>query len=163
MEPTVWCIDKKLIKIVEPSETLMHAYFKKAINALGAMDSERDNREWQIAAAYYAIYFSFYALCARAGIKSEAHICTLALMKSGFEAFFTFEDRQLLRDARKLRVEAQYYASPNLNTPDTLRILEATAPFHVKCKKVGMELNEATIEKIRKNIESKVKNNHNPS
>ncbi|PIN70560.1 hypothetical protein COY28_01125 [Candidatus Woesearchaeota archaeon CG_4_10_14_0_2_um_filter_57_5] len=61
----------------EPNGNLADAYVKKAEEALFAL-GELTVPSWQIAAAYYAMYFSLYAVLVRIGIRSEIHACTLA-------------------------------------------------------------------------------------
>src|SRR5690606_23360315 len=60
-----WCIKQpKGIKIESPNNTISLAYLKKVKSALRMLDAalQQNEREWIVATAYYARYFSLYAL-----------------------------------------------------------------------------------------------------
>ena len=72
MDKLNWCKkQKKGIKLIEPNNNLCSEYFEKAENALSAFKSLKGNTEWQISSAYYAMYFSLYALLMKIGIKCK--------------------------------------------------------------------------------------------
>ncbi|MBU0461156.1 MAG: hypothetical protein KJ574_01080, partial [Nanoarchaeota archaeon] len=79
-----WCTrQEKGLKLDSPNSNLCFAYLKKAKSALNMLDAaiERDEDDWIATTAYYARYFSLYALFRKCGIKSEIHDCTIAAMR----------------------------------------------------------------------------------
>src|SRR3989344_8166585 len=80
----LWCFkQKKGIKLVKPNENLCNAYLKKSNNALKSMQLNMESKiyEWAVEAAYYARYYSIYALLQKLGLKSEIHDCSIILIK----------------------------------------------------------------------------------
>lgn len=77
MKKVKWCLQKREgLEIITPNSNLALAYLKKAEDALEAM---RVNtiKDWKISTAYYAKYFSLYALLMKIGIKCNIHSCTI--------------------------------------------------------------------------------------
>lgn len=77
-----WCKKQSEgLELINPNSNLCQEYFKKAENALDALRKLDCNIEWQISSAYYAMYFSLYALFMKIGLKSEIHKCTITFMQ----------------------------------------------------------------------------------
>ena len=79
MDKLKWCaLQRDGIKLIDPNENLSWAYFTDADDSLLAFG--RNVGKWKIVTAYYSCYNALYALVIKAGVKSELHDCTLALM-----------------------------------------------------------------------------------
>src|SRR6056297_2086346 len=109
-----WCMKQSGgLELISPNQNLCDEYFKKAENALDALKKLEGNIEWQVSSAYYAMYFSLYALFMKIGVKSEIHKCTLTFMKK--ITYFSNEDIFLLEKASKSRVDLQYYTDRHIS------------------------------------------------
>lgn len=145
MDKIKWCLGQKRgIELIEPNENLSQAYLADADDSMGTMD--RVQGKWEIITAYYACYNAFYALLMKAGIKSEIHDCTLALM-SLFD--FTAEQRKYLNDLKKNRINVQYY----LKKPTKINTQEIKS-FVVACKTIIGILNPEKISTIRELVKN---------
>ena len=167
MNKLKWCVKQRRgIKLIEPNNDLAIAYIKKAENSLRAAATLKDNLDWEISASYYTLYFSFYAILMKVGVKSEIHKCTLTLMEEVFNNYFSNDDLLLFKRSQKARVDLQYYSDRNL-TEDTLKkIRKNRAVFLVKCKNILLivkcknillNLNKEIIKKIRRGVKDKIK------
>ena len=106
MAKVEWCLRKRTYELIEPNPNLAEAYFKKAEEALTSI---RINtiKDWQIATAYYTIYFSLYAILMCIGVKCEVHACALALVRSFLNEYFSEEDCGFFESSLQARVDAQ--------------------------------------------------------
>lgn len=150
-----WCAkQKKGIKLVKESTTLQKAYVKKSAEALKSMKVNADAGidEWAVSASYYAKYFSIYALLSRLGIKCEIHDCTIALFIHLFENDVPPQLLQDLRQAKKDRVEAQYYTS--IMKIDARKLISETREFVLQIEEIVDEIDSVKISKIRKELKS---------
>ena len=140
MGKLAWCLGKdKGIRLVEPSETISSAYVKSSQESLDAM--QKNTGRWRTVAAYYACYESLYALLAKAGIKSEIHECTLALMD-----LFGFSRREMrfLSELKGERVAVQYY----LQQPKALDE-KGVKSFVAACRSLLSGLSEDAVAQVR--------------
>jgi len=154
-----WCGQQKRgITVVEPNEALARAYIQKAEEALRAATTLRDNRDWEISASYYTMYFSLYAILMKLGIKSEIHTCTLAIMKELLQEYFSKEEAGLLDKSRKARIDAQYYSERNISEERYKEIREQRVLFLIKCKEVLHQLTEENVKAIRKTLSARLQN-----
>lgn len=152
MENLSWCMKQKNgIKIVEPNENLMKGYFLKAKNSLDAMWREKGNIEWQVAAAYYAMYFSVYAILAKIGITCEIHSCTVKLAK----LFLSENDITILETAKTLRNRIQYYVTKQDERTGYLELISKAHEFNLKCRSLASSMTEPQINKLRNTITQK--------
>src|SRR3990167_1073223 len=88
MDKIKWCAGKKEgLSLIEPNSDIANAYIKKAEEAL---ESIRVNiiKDWKISTAYYAIYFSLYAILTKIGVKCEIHSCTIEFAKIFLKDYF---------------------------------------------------------------------------
>ncbi len=94
------------IKLTEPSEDVMEAYLIKSDRSLLSSKTLLGigNYEDAIALSYYSMYYSVLALFFKCGIKSENHTGAIILLKELFDI-----DTDLLENAKKERVDKQYY------------------------------------------------------
>lgn len=121
------------MRLVTPNNRLRGAYEKKASNALDIVQSAI-HKEWQIIAAYYAIYNSLYGLLMGIGIKSEIHSCTITVAKTYLTTIFTPSDIELLECAYRARINVQYYIDESVSDTMAQKIFARCGAFVVKCK-----------------------------
>jgi len=139
--------------MIYPNDNLANAYLSKAEDALETMNSIT-SPDWRISTAYYAMYYSFYAILMRVGIKSEIHTCTIECMKVFFDNFFSEKDVELMEKARNLRVESQYYVPGVTVEADVSEIAEAAPLFVIKCRHICSRIKSEDIEEIRGRIQA---------
>ena len=119
-----WCLTKKRgIELVEPNENLAKAYTLKAEHALQSMNANKGNTEWEIPSAYYAMYFSVYAILMKLGVKSEIHTCTIEFMRKYLKDHYTQEEIELLTMSQEARIDTQYYVGKDVNTEKQKKIV----------------------------------------
>ncbi|MFP4119167.1 MAG: HEPN domain-containing protein [Candidatus Woesearchaeota archaeon] len=153
MNKIQWCLDiSKGIELITPNERLARAYVKKAEDALRASVSLKDNRDWEITASYYTMYFSLYSLMMRMGVKCENHSCSIEFMNCFLKEYFSEADVDLLKKSAKSRVDVQYYSDRNISEKRYERISKNRARFLSKCKKVNAYIDEKTIRSIRSEL-----------
>ncbi|MBU0457154.1 MAG: HEPN domain-containing protein [Nanoarchaeota archaeon] len=152
-----WCMKQKRgIKLEEPNDNLCDVYIKKAKSSLNMLESaaEKDEIDWISTTAYYARYFSFYALLQKCGIKSEIHDCTISLM------YFLFVDENIFEKhfytelllAKELRVDTQYYVTEEIDLDKLKKDSETARSFVLKMEEVIENLTEEQINKVRNKI-----------
>ncbi len=152
MDQLVWCGRiKNGISLTAPNETLASAYLKKAEEALETMQTITA-RDWKITTAYYAMYFSLYAVLTRFGIRCENHSCTILLMERLLFDYFTPVEMTLVERARGARVDAQYYISQEIPNPFCEELIRAAPRFLVKCAAIVNAMNERTVGTLRKRL-----------
>jgi len=140
-----WCgKQKEGIRLIEPNENLCKEYLKEADSTLD--DLMRITSKWKLIMAYYACYNALYALLLKAGIKSEIHTCTIALMAhiEGFDE----EDIIFMENLKDDRINAQYYLKKK-----ELRDESKVKDFVLKCKKAAAALDS---QKLRKELEGDI-------
>ncbi|MGI0062653.1 MAG: HEPN domain-containing protein, partial [Nitrosotalea sp.] len=108
--------------------------------------------EWAVSASYYSKYFIIYALLSRIGIKCEIHDCTIALLVYLFENDVSSQLLEDLRQAKKDRVEAQYYTS--ITKIDAAELISKTMGFVLKIEEILDGIDSTRISKIRKDLKT---------
>ncbi|WOF15275.1 HEPN domain-containing protein [Methanoplanus sp. FWC-SCC4] len=147
-----WCKhNKNGIRLIEPNENLTDAYFKKAEDALLTMKSI-ESPDWIISTGYYAMYYSLYALLMKAGIKSGIHTCTIECMRECLGDYFSESDIEAVENARKTRIQSQYYTTHELKEQEISEILSTAPKFLLKCRHISGLIKTKDIEKIRQII-----------
>lgn len=145
--------------MIEPNENLSNGYLIMAENALGTMNREKDkNLQFSISACYYSMYYSFYAILMKAGIKCEIHSCTLEIMGKLLKDFYSQDDIKLINKAFDVRNLAQYYVDKVIAKDDIDYIMSNAPYFCNKSKEIVGRINEKSIKEIRKEIEMLLKN-----
>lgn len=156
MDKINWCLRQKDgIKLVEPSSNLSEAYMKKAEDSLLSMNLNKV-KEWKIATAYYASYFSVYAILQKMGIKSEIHTCTIEFARVFLKEFFSEEELEFLESSFIARRDSQYYINREVPDNSYKEMLEKTPPFLIKCKSVLSKINEKKIKEIRDKLSKSI-------
>jgi len=152
MDQIKWCLNqKKGIELVEPSDNLREAHLMKAEDALEVLRATKI-RDWEMTAAYYAIYHGIYSLLMKMGIKCEIHSCTIEFTKRFLKNKFSSEDFELIDKAFSARIDAQYYVNREVPDKNYEFIMKKTPAFLVKCKNTVLEQKE--IEDMRTVISS---------
>ena len=156
-----WCLTHKDgIRLVEPSQNLALAYVKKAEDSLTSMN-ETSVRDWKISTAYYAMYFSVYAVLNRVGIKCELHPCTIEFANSFLKEYFSDEEISFLEESIQARVDSQYYTDRKIDNKKYEEMIRKAPQMVVKCKEIVNKLNENKINEIREKLKleiSKIEN-----
>lgn len=153
MDKLSWCKRQKSgIELIEQNQNLSQEYFEKAENALRAVKALEGNEEWQISSAYYAMYFSLYAILMRIGIKCEIHACTIEIMKRALTKYFSNEDIELLQKSLTARINSQYYTDRDVKEEQRITMVENASKFHLKCKEIVIILTSKEILAIREFI-----------
>jgi len=144
-----WCLKAKNgLELVEPNSNLSTAYLKKAEDSLKSIDMNKV-KEWKITTAYYASYFSLYAILMKLGIKCEIHSCTIEFAKQFLNTFFKSEDLDFLEESFKTRIDTQYYVNRDVPDKKYSDMLKGTPAFHIKCKQILNKLTEKDVNRIR--------------
>lgn len=149
-----WCYKQKQgIKLIEVNENTARSYLEMADDSLEVMNNEKNKSlRWAISSCYYSMYYSFYAVLQKAGIKCEIHSCALKLLEVVFMDFYSEQDLKLIRKAFDLRISAQYYIDRVVDKEDAEYIFSNAEDFVTKSKEVISRLNEEDIKKIRQNL-----------
>lgn len=153
-----WCLkQKKGISLIEPNLNMSKSYIEMSKNALGTMNREKKlNQIFSISAAYYAMYYSLFALLMKLGIKSEIHKCTIKIMESLSE-FYNKEDIKNMNNAFDLRNNTQYYVDKIIDQRLVSNLYNSAPLFVAKTKNIIISLNEVKINEIRNRIKNNEK------
>lgn len=152
-----WCLSqKKGLKLETPNNDLCKAYILKAKSALNMLNAaiERNEIDWIVTTAYYARYFTIYALLQKCGIKSEIHDCTI----SAFHYLFVEDgviDQNLYDEiclAKELRTDTQYYVTDELDQEKLKKDSETARSFVLKMEEIIEKTNPEQIERARKKL-----------
>ncbi|MBD3163848.1 HEPN domain-containing protein [Candidatus Woesearchaeota archaeon] len=149
MKKLEWCCKQKRgISLVEPNKNISDQYMKEANETLDQM--LRTKGRWKVIMAYYACYNAFYSILIRAGIKSEIHDCTIALMKKMPEFK---EDEKYISKLKSDRIDVQYYLKDiELDKEENIKT------FILKCKSF---LEDVNTERLREIITEMIKGDKN--
>lgn len=149
MDKIIWCVKKKEgLNIIEPNTNLAEAYIRKAEESLQSMQAGI-TKDWKIATAYYALYFSLYALLMKIGIRCEIHSCTIVFAKHYLAQEFTEEEITFLEDALQARIDSQYYVDRTVPNEQYEQLLQGAPRFLVHCKTTIEKITEKRIVNIR--------------
>src|SRR3989338_290781 len=150
MDKLAWCKKQKNgIELIESNSNLSQEYIEKAENALRAVNALEGNKEWQISSAYYAMYFSLYAILMKIGVKCEIHACTIEIMKKTLTKYFSNEEINLLQKSLTARIDAQYYTDRDVEDEQRIAMVENASKFHLKCKEIAIKLTSKEILTVR--------------
>jgi len=153
MDKLTWCIQQKNgIELIEENPNLSQEYIEKAENALRAVQALEGNKEWQISSAYYAMYFSLYAILMKIGIKCEIHACTIEIMKKVLTKHFSEQDITLLQKSLTARIDAQYYTDRDVKEEQRRSMVKNAPEFYFKCKEIVITITSKEILFIREFI-----------
>lgn len=114
-------------------------------------------KDWKISTAYYAMYFSLYAILARLGVKCEIHACTLEFAANFLKSYLSETEIDFLKDSLRARVDAQYYVNRKVPDAQYDSMIKQAPEILVKCKLVVLQLNESKINEIRQKLKAEMK------
>lgn len=115
MDKIKWCANQSQgISIVEPDVKLSKEYMRKAFDALKT-SGEVSSIDWRISTTYYAMYYALYAVLVRIGVKCEIHDCTIEFMTMFLMDKYSVQDVELIRTAKKMRIDSQYYVGRHVS------------------------------------------------
>ena len=155
MDKLTWC-KKKAIQLTEPNTNLQEAYQQKADESLETIQTTK-SRDWQLTAAYYAMYHGLYSLMMRIGVKSENHRCTIEIARKHLINQLTEQDISLIEHAYNTRIESQYHVNNKIKEEDYEEIIRKAPEIVVKCKKAIITEQETT--NIRQKLSRKTQHN----
>ncbi len=157
IDKIIWCAGKKGgLSLIGPNPDISEAYVRKAEEALESMQVNII-KDWIISTAYYALYFSLYAILAKVGIKCEIHSCTIGFAKRFLKEYFTEEELEFIEDSLKARIDSQYYIDRTIPDEQYNKMVDKTPEFLVKCKSVILRLNEKKIDEIRNEFQKAIR------
>jgi uncharacterized protein (UPF0332 family) len=106
--------------------------------------------DWIAATAYYARYFSLYALLMKIGVKSEIHDCTInvakLLSKNGILNPRLIDD---VKKAKQTRIDLQYYVEKELAQTEIKNNVEASRKFVLEIEQAIDNIKPEQINNIR--------------
>lgn len=116
------------LELVEPSEEICESYSEKSVNCLKSAKLLLQNNLYEnsIGMSYYAMYNLLVALLFRVGIKCQNHSGSILLLKLLFGENDLFK---LIYDAKKERIDKQYYAKNSQKTTDFSQWMNGTASW----------------------------------
>jgi uncharacterized protein (UPF0332 family) len=122
-------IKEEKIKIAEPSEEIKESYIKKSESNLLAAKLLIKNEllEESVSIAYYSMYNSLLALLFKAGIKSENHNASIIFLKILFN-----KDNALISEAKKERIDKQYYINFKITKQEVLDMISIAEEFNAE-------------------------------
>jgi len=155
-----WCLrQKKGIRMEEPNDGLCKSYLKEANDSLVSMNANMKAglRKWVIITAYYARYHAIYALLRKAGIKSEIHDCSIALVKYLFSGIFDREFFAELEESKEQRINLQYYTNRTVSDSDYERNMTSSREFVLRVEKAIDSLTFQEISRARERLSDLLK------
>ncbi len=126
--PRFWAklLDEGRLGLVESSEEMREAYFRKSESYLTSAKLllDNDRLEESVAMAYYGMYYALLALLFRVGIKCENHSAAIALLKEVFDV-----DNSEMASAKRERIDKQYYIDFSIAREEVGELIEAAERF----------------------------------
>ena len=118
---------KGKLSLVEPSEEIKQSYLAKSESSLASAKILLNNSKFEesVSLAYYSMYHLLTALLFKVGIKSENHSASIILLKELFSL-----DNKLISDAKKERIDKQYYVGFTLIKKDAEEIILNAEAFN---------------------------------
>jgi uncharacterized protein (UPF0332 family) len=140
----------KLAK-VGPSANLFEAYAKKSQSNLSAarLLLEHGQNEEAVSLAYYSMYHMLTSLLFRAGIKCENHSAAILLLHEVFG-----KDNSAILNAKKERVDKQYFTSVEVSEGDVSSLVSTAAEFNAGIYDFASRLDSDSIAGYRKKLDS---------
>ena len=120
-------IQKKNIKLIDPSKDISDSYAQKSENTLKATKIliEQNLLEEAISMLYYSMYNKTISLLYLTGIKCENHSATIIILKELFKI-----NNQAILFAKKERIEKQYYTDFKITKEDVISLIASAEEFN---------------------------------
>lgn len=143
-------IKQEKIKIAVPSDNVCTSYLDKSEKSLLSSKTllKIQNFDDATALTYYSMYYSVLALLYKIGIKSENHAGTLILLKELFNI-----DNKIISDAKKERVDKQYYVEFEATEKDVKEGIHIAEEFTSIIREKINKISLSESKKIKKTFE----------
>jgi uncharacterized protein (UPF0332 family) len=134
------------VQLIEPSDEIRKAYRKKSEDHLKAARIllESTLLEESVSMAYYSMYHSVMALFFRIGIKCENHAAAIIILSD-----ILGMDARPLAEAKRERIDKQYYVSSTIARKDVEDLITTAAEFNALILDQIDRLTSANITKYR--------------
>jgi uncharacterized protein (UPF0332 family) len=138
------------LQIVEPNDNIKDSYIKKSESNLVSAKILLQNQklEESVYLAYYSMYNMLTALLFKTGIKCENHTAAIILLKEIFGI-----SNSNIDNAKKERVDKQYYTDFSIMKEDVKTVIEQTEEFNNELLDFISKLNNSMIEEFRRKFE----------
>jgi len=115
------------LMLVAPSQEIAGSYLAKSDSFLDSARilREAEHFEEAVSMAYYSMYHAMTALLSRAGIRCENHAGGIMLLEELFGM-----DISALDEAKRMRVDTQYYVDRSLTLEDLEELIRVADDFH---------------------------------
>lgn len=135
-----------IIGLDEPNNTISGAYVKKSkrYEQSAKLLYNHDRFEECVQLSYYSTYYCALALLFRVGILSKNHDATNYLVQLFFDINTSF-----LSDAKKKRIQTQYYVSHKSVQADAKNILRYVKDFQITTQNELAKINTTKIEEVK--------------
>lgn len=147
-------LDEGKLALVDPSEEMKEAYFRKSesylISAKLLLDNDR--LEESVSMAYYSMYHALRALLFRVGIKCENHSAAIVLLRKVFDV-----DNSEISSAKRERIDKQYYIDFSITREEVGELIEAAERFDSKILDFAAKLNSKKISSFREKLKRLLK------
>lgn len=142
---------KGKLELVEPSEDIKKSYLIKSQSNLESAKIllNAEKFEESISLAYYSMYNCILALLFKCGIKSENHSSSIIIFQSLFKKK---ELANAIRQAKKERIDTQYYTNSNISRYDCESIIRNADFFNLECKNIIKRLNPEKASSLREEL-----------
>jgi uncharacterized protein (UPF0332 family) len=142
------------IRLVEPSEEVKKAYIIKSESSLisAKILLENNRLEESVSLAYYSMYHLLISLLFKTGIKSENHTASIIFMKELFNL-----DNSNILEAKKERVDKQYYVDFKINKEDVERAIREAELFNSNLIDFISKLNNKDVSLYREKFTNLIK------
>ncbi len=142
------------LSLIEPSADISGSYTDKSMDCLKSAKLLLENslHENSISMSYYAMYNMLIALLFRVGIKCENHGASILLLRL---LFGENELSRLISDAKKERIDKQYYIKPEkdeITRKITQELLNDAEEFTLKMKLSINNLDNDSVMKYQERI-----------
>lgn len=144
-----WCMRAKNgLELVEASENISRAYLKMAEESLEQL-KKLESKIWIASASYYTMYYCFYSIMMKIGVKCEIHACSLLFMEKFLKKFYSEKDIEMINEASKARGDLQYYPDRGVLDSTINRVSKYASDFYTNTITALSKLKESDIKLIR--------------
>jgi len=138
------------LMLVAPSQEISGSYLAKSDSFLESARilREAEHLEEAVSMAYYSMYHAMTALLFRSGIRCENHAGAIMLLEELFGM-----DISALDEAKRLRVDTQYYVDRTLTLEDLVELIRVAGDFHDLVHDRIDRITGEEIARVRKTLE----------
>ena len=138
------------LMLVAPSQEISGSYLAKSDSFLESARilREAEHLEEAVSMAYYSMYHAMTALLFRSGIRCENHAGAIMLLEELFGM-----DISALDEAKRMRVDTQYYVDRTLTLEDLVELIRVAGDFHDLVHDRIDRITGEEIARVRKTLE----------